>query len=290
MSYKDYYEAIEEGNLEEDAEFSQDSISSNAWRIRTQRTVSMMAKLLAVLKRDALIVDVGCAGGWLNTGLIEKGCNHRYVGCDISLSYLSLWKDNRNSTRVLCDASSLPFRNGATDIVVSLETIEHLPNPEPASDELLRVCKYFAMVSVPLEGISLFGLDSKRYDHNAIKKERLMREFIDRVGWANGLKQITKKTGSAHINFFTRNKLLKLFEKEEFSPLLVIGALFMIPFIKPILNVMPLRSFYNFLERILLCRIPIFTSFIRFLPFGRIGNLYGILQLKRIKRKNAKVT
>jgi SAM-dependent methyltransferase len=287
MSYKDYYESIELGNLEEDAADSSDPTVQIAWKIRTQRTIKLMHIIIQAFTRVPIVVDIGCAGGWLHTGL--KNSTHRYVGCDISHQYLTYWKDSLNSSRVVCDAGNLPFQNAKSDIVVSLEIIEHLPNPDCAAKEIRRVSNHFAVISVPLEGVSLFSLDVKRYNHSAQMKEKAVRDFIAQVGWAKGLRLIAKKTGAAHINFFTRNKLINLFNDTEFETHYTIGAFFLLPKLKTILEKRPTRIIYEFLERVLFCRIPIFASYIRFLPFGGIGNLYGILILRRIK-KDTKLT
>jgi len=47
------------------------------------------------------------------------------------------------------DVAALPFRDGAFDTTTALEVLEHLPDPERAAREALRVCRRQLVVSVP---------------------------------------------------------------------------------------------------------------------------------------------
>lgn len=47
------------------------------------------------------------------------------------------------------DATALSFPNRAFDVVTFLEVLEHIPNPQVALTEVVRVAKRFVIVSVP---------------------------------------------------------------------------------------------------------------------------------------------
>ena len=202
------------------------------------------------------------------------------MGCDISLSYLRLSPDTAITSRVVCDASLLPFRNSIADLVVSFETIEHLPTPELAARELQRAARSFVVVSVPLEGISVFGLD-RRFDRFTLNKEKRVQNLIGKVGWDRALRILRKQIGAAHVSFFTKNRLLQLFEIQDFEFRRIRGALFFLPGLDNLIKNSALKEMYLVLERVILSRLHIFVTSIRWLPIGRIGNRYGILVLQR---------
>jgi len=52
-------------------------------------------------------------------------------------------------TSVMTEAAKLGFSDGAFDIVTALEVMEHLPDPEQALTEVIRVARRFVLISVP---------------------------------------------------------------------------------------------------------------------------------------------
>ena len=280
MSYKNFYEDMDREYLEEDAQSHSDLSIQLSWHIRTSRTIGILSKLITRFRKQPILVDIGCAGTWLNESLVEIGIHHRYVGCDISFSYLRLSKDTTSSSRVVCDASSLPFKTSSVDIMASFETLEHLPTPKDAAKELQRAAKSYVTVSVPLEGISLFGLD-KRFDKFTKNKEKKVQRLIERVGWDTALRILHKQIGAAHVSFLTKNRLLELFYNDDFKMWRIRGALFFAPGLDSALKNQALKKIYMFIERVILSRIHIFVTSIRWLPIGRIGNRYGILVMQR---------
>jgi 2-polyprenyl-3-methyl-5-hydroxy-6-metoxy-1,4-benzoquinol methylase len=68
------------------------------------------------------------------------------VGLDVSANAIRTARDLAKQLKlqdrvdlVVGDAQSLPFRQGASDIVVCSETLEHVPNYEKAFGELVRI-------------------------------------------------------------------------------------------------------------------------------------------------------
>ncbi|MHA1965658.1 MAG: class I SAM-dependent methyltransferase [Candidatus Thorarchaeota archaeon] len=282
MSYKDFYEDLKSRALEERKSLSPDIVVQWSWHIRVERTIELVSKLIASYDKNPTIVDLGCAGAWLHASLMSNGFSHRYVGCDISLTYLRKNEKTPNSVSVVCDASSLPFKDRSSDIVASFETIEHLPDPVQATKELRRVSRCFLAASVPLEGTGIFQAINRRYDRYAEKKEKALRKYIETVGWDKGLRLIEKKTGAAHINVLTLNRFLTLLNSDAFHVVEIRGAYFYVPKMEKILSVKPLLRVYRFLERHLLSRIRVFLLYLRWLPWPRVGNRYGFVILRRI--------
>jgi hypothetical protein len=260
-----------------------------AWLVRTQKTVRLLASYISSLGTAPYVVDVGCAGMWLHSSLMQRGAKHKYVGCDISFSYLSKIAETPDSVKVLCDASHLPFKNNASKIVTAFEVLEHLPDPESSVFEIQRISNWIILVSVPMEGTPLMDQDEKRYTKLAEKKDLQLRSYLKRVGWEKGLRVIEQKTGAPHINVYTLSKFLKLFnDKHRIS--YTLGAFFYLPLLDRILQFRITRALYLFFERTLFSKMKLFVVYISKLPpqFRPLGNRYGFVILKRNVRKRAK--
>ena len=280
MSFKDFYEDKDFTRFEEDARSDTNPIIRLAWDVRTSRTTDILLRLIRSFRNPPTIVDIGCAGIWLHDSLSDRNVSYKYVGLDLSFNYLQLSKDTPNSCRVLGDASSLPFRDSCIEIASSFEIIEHLQKPELAAEELLRCCRSYIIVSVPLIGISLFGFD-RRFEKYNKRKEKKIQELIERVGWDKALRILYKQTGAAHVNFFTKTRFVNMFSDTRFAKWRVRGMLFFIPGLEIIIRNSALEGVYRFFERILFSRLHIFITSTRHLPIGAFGNQYGILVMQR---------
>ena len=90
------------------------------------------------------ILDVG--GG---NGAIELAFSGQPASFVVSVD--ALWNATAASLgvrRVLADAAALPFRPGTFDLVLCLETIEHVPDPRAVAAEIARVASANAIVLV----------------------------------------------------------------------------------------------------------------------------------------------
>jgi len=101
----------------------------------------------AVLGRDEIarssFVDVGDSDGIFLRALGKRGIGLNYTeGCT---SYLM----ERGVTAVRGDAVKLPIADNGCDYTFCFETLEHLPSPMLALDELARVSRKGVFVSVP---------------------------------------------------------------------------------------------------------------------------------------------
>jgi len=101
-----------------------------------------------VVRRDSArtrILDVG--GG---NGAIELAFSADEKNFVVSVD--ALWNETARSLgvrRVVAAAEALPFRAGAFDIVLCLETIEHVDKPQAVADEIARVCNDALLVTTP---------------------------------------------------------------------------------------------------------------------------------------------
>ncbi|MCL0079871.1 class I SAM-dependent methyltransferase [Dehalococcoidia bacterium] len=106
--------------------------------------------------KDKVVLDIACGPGWGANYLSRKGAR-KVVGGDISkvsIRYATArYCHRQNMLFLILDAQRLPFRSNTFDIVISLETIEHVPNPEVFLNECKRVLREGGLLicSTPLK-------------------------------------------------------------------------------------------------------------------------------------------
>jgi 2-polyprenyl-3-methyl-5-hydroxy-6-metoxy-1,4-benzoquinol methylase len=91
------------------------------------------------------ILEIACGRGGFSRLLASQGAV--MLGCDFSNKALQIAKQKHgNDARthldlVQADAGDLPFANESFDVVISCETIEHVPDPKRALIEMARVSR-----------------------------------------------------------------------------------------------------------------------------------------------------
>jgi len=86
----------------------------------------------------AVLLDVACGGGLLAPHV--HGLGYRHVGVDLSRSATQV-ASTHGVAVVRGDALRLPFRDGAFDVVVAGEVLEHVSDHEQAVAESCRVLR-----------------------------------------------------------------------------------------------------------------------------------------------------
>ena len=93
------------------------------------------------------ILEVACGRGGFSRLLASEGalvCGADFSESAIAIAKQKLLRDPELAGRVnyvQADAQNLPFEENAFDIVISCETVEHVPDPHAAVREMYRVCK-----------------------------------------------------------------------------------------------------------------------------------------------------
>lgn len=138
------------------------------------------------------LVDVGCGEGFGIYRLQRKfsGESFTITGVDISKKSLEICKKMNPSVPLYeGDIYKLPFASKKFEMVMCLETLEHLEHPEVALEELCRVSKKYLLLSVPNE--PLFSLST-------FIRGKYMRNF-GRL--------------PEHLQFWSSGKFIKLISK-----------------------------------------------------------------------------
>ena len=85
------------------------------------------------------LLDVGCGTGWFAKRAVSHGAH--VTALDIGVRLLAKTREKCDASLVAADACRLPFPDGAFDIVVSSECIEHTREPLRALAEMCRILK-----------------------------------------------------------------------------------------------------------------------------------------------------
>ncbi|HUG15917.1 MAG TPA: methyltransferase domain-containing protein, partial [Thermomicrobiales bacterium] len=98
-----------------------------------------LLRVIDRLPRHASVLELGSGGGFLGVELRRSGFTH-VVLSDITTTALAALRENVPDAELVgVDAASLPFRDGAFDVVISSDVIEHLPHIEQHVTEVARV-------------------------------------------------------------------------------------------------------------------------------------------------------
>lgn len=88
-----------------------------------------------------VVAEVGAGEGRVTDRLRDGFAGATVVGLDLPDDALAAeWADVA-SPMLFGDATRLPFADASIDLVVALEVLEHVPDPQRALAELARVCR-----------------------------------------------------------------------------------------------------------------------------------------------------
>lgn len=156
------------------------------------------------------ILEVACGRGGFSLELARAGarvtgCDFSFVAVEVANSKLPAIGRQAEASFIQGDAQHLPFENDAFDLVISCETIEHVPDARRALREMFRVCKPGGrlLLTTPnyVNFMGLYELYSrvlhpKRKDDQPFDRRQWfpqIRGFVRSGGW-----KILRSDGTVH--------------------------------------------------------------------------------------------
>jgi SAM-dependent methyltransferase len=103
------------------------------------------------------ILEVGVGEGHVTARVQERFPNAAIIGVDLPDDELAGDWRAAGLACVFGDATRLPAPDGAFDLVLAIEVLEHIPAPDAALAEIARVCSGTLIASVPFEPIWRLG-------------------------------------------------------------------------------------------------------------------------------------
>jgi SAM-dependent methyltransferase len=183
---------------------------------RARRQARMLAGMLRDVTAPAVIIDLGCGDGSALAIAAERNPAHRFAGIDWSGDALRQAQAvGLTVIRASVSGASLPIADGAADVVIMSELIEHLVDPDGAVAEARRILRPGGslLLSTPNlaawynRGLLAFGIQP-------IFSEVSLRGVFGRPG----------RVVAGHLRLFTRRALTEFLTASGFCGVTVTGA------------------------------------------------------------------
>lgn len=140
------------------------------------------------------VLDAGCGEGFTLARIRSRNPSMTLEGIELQEGAIELGK-KLHPDLVIRNGSiySLPYPDNSFDVVLCLEVLEHLEEPERALAELKRVAKRYCILSVPHEpffmvanflrgkNLSRFGNDPEHINHWTARGAQMLAERFFKV-------------------------------------------------------------------------------------------------------------
>jgi ubiquinone/menaquinone biosynthesis C-methylase UbiE len=113
---------------------------------------------LVAAQRPGRVLEVGCGEGIVIEYLSTRVPSTRVDGVELDAGALTRGRARcRDASLLQADVYELPFRSRSYDLVICLEVLEHLADPQRALREIRRVSREGCLLSVPHEPFFRLG-------------------------------------------------------------------------------------------------------------------------------------
>jgi SAM-dependent methyltransferase len=194
--------------MEREYELQTHRVEDPHWWYQGRRHVLERAIAGLGLPDRARILDAGCGSG---RNMVELARHGAVTGVELSGPSVQLARDRSVGEVLEGSVMEMPFEDGAFDLTVSLDVIEHLEDDVAALKELRRVTKPGGalLVTVPAYQWLWSGHDEINHHHRRYNRRTLL-QAAERGGW-----QLER---AAHFNSLLLPIAILLRALERFKP------------------------------------------------------------------------
>ncbi|MEK7603248.1 MAG: class I SAM-dependent methyltransferase [Patescibacteria group bacterium] len=133
------------------------------------------------LAKDRVVLDIASGAGYGSAFLAQTA--KKVIGVDYDRTAVAYSKELyplKNVEFRVGDAQLLPLEDSSVDVVVSLETIEHIPNPEKMVKEVVRVLKPNGIfyVSTPNDEEFIEGNEFHLHEFDFAELSKLINKYF----------------------------------------------------------------------------------------------------------------
>ena len=161
--------------------YNQTAASYDTQYAKEQRAKMEAALGTVALKKDSLMLDIGCGTGLLFRHIADK--SRLLVGVDVSNRLLKQAqrraKQHANITLVQADADHTPFKSRSFRNVFAITLLQNTPNPTATLREIVRIAKPEATI--------VLTILKKKFSRKLIE-ELLERAQVDLTALETGAK------------------------------------------------------------------------------------------------------
>jgi SAM-dependent methyltransferase len=180
---------------------------------RARRQARMLTEVLRDVTGPAVVIDVGCGDGSALAVAARQNPGHRFAGMDWSAG--ALRQARALGLEVLRGGMDLPVADGAADVVIMSEVIEHLVDPDGAVAEVRRVLRPGGSLLLSTPNLA------------AWYNRALLAAGVQPVFSEVSLRGIYGRPGqvvAGHLRLFTRRALTEFLAASGFRCVTVAGA------------------------------------------------------------------
>jgi 2-polyprenyl-3-methyl-5-hydroxy-6-metoxy-1,4-benzoquinol methylase len=127
------------------------------------------------------VLDIACGEGYGSAALLRGGAQS-VVGVDIDATAVEHARERYGIDARQGDAVAIPLPDASLDLIVSFETIEHVPSPGAFLDECVRLLAPGGklLVSTPNKGVYHAGIDPNPFHCSEMTLDELTENIRSR--------------------------------------------------------------------------------------------------------------